>query len=155
MNHTPFKTQVSPWLPRKTRRCPASGGQLAARLLTVLPGCLENLFGRSWTKPFLLHLFVAGLLVLCFRSDSGSRGLHTIYTVSTTDLTTSGDREKFSTIPFPGKTETAKRCLSGIEKCSYAKAKLCCNERTWWPSCKTYSHLDPQSRGPFDARTVS
>lgn len=115
--------------------------------------------GKSlWMKldeAFLLHLFAAGLLVLCFPSDSGSRGLHTIYTVSTTDLTTSGDREKFSTIPFPGKTEIAKRCLSGIEKCSYAKAKLCCNERTWWPSCKTYSHLDPQSRGPFDARTVS
>lgn len=140
-----------------------SGGQLGARLLTVLPGRLENLSGKkaggSRPKPLCrtcgLHLCATGLLALCVRGDSGSCGLRTIHTVSPIHLAASGDQEKFSKIPFLGKPEAAKCCLSGIEKCSYVKAKLCCNGGTRGPSCKTCSHFNPQSWGPLDARMVS
>lgn len=86
-----------------------------------------------------LHLFAAGLLVLC--SDLGwgwtSHQLH----ISRNDVTASRGLGEIYKDVLPWRhREKKKSYLLGIQKCLYFKAKLYYNERTTWASCKN-SHF--------------
>lgn len=114
------KTQMTPWLPRKIPSCHTSSGSLwkisletAGRASFCHTCSLQGFWFSVWTVIW------------------GRGGLYIICMITTTDLTASRDREKFSKLSFPGKTEKTTCCLLGIKKCpSRQSFALKYNERT-------------------------
>lgn len=140
MYQTPFKIQMTPWLPRKITSCPTSGCHLGASLFQSSSWMF---FGKSLWKLLAAASFFCTCLLhgfwfsACLRQGWTSHHLHYQHNW----LTASGDWETFSKIFFLGKTEKTKYFFLEIKKYLYFKAKLHCNKRMVLVSCKMYSHF--------------